>query len=936
MGYCQSGAIVTGPCQKTLLPFLFILWLLVLVSPIDAHAAGAVLVGNQTVYSAVDDNAAGQAEAFRATAAATGTVTSLSVYIDPSSRAKTLVAGLYADNGGTPGALLTQGQLASPLSGWNTIAVSSANVNGGAVYWIAVLGPAGTGIIKFRDSGATGTRSEASAQTNLAVLPATWTTGGVWASSPAAAYASAAAATQPVLSVSPSSLVFSALQGGPSPAPAPLTVTNTGSGTLNFTVGADQAWLSASPASGTAPPSQTVQVTATVTALAAGSYTGNVTLTAPGATNSPATIPVTFNVTAPNPPPPTGSDWPTVDHDSPRSSNAAGESVITPASVVNLALKWAAPLDGKVTAQPLFVGAVLAGGSTRDVIVAATAGNSVYALDAGTGAQIWRRNFGAPDGAGVIPGGFGIAAAPFVDRTAGRIYAVSQDGILRTLSLADGTDASPALTLIVDHTATNKVWGGLNLVGGNLYIGTASDGNDTIPWQGRIFRVDVSGQNPVLAGTFVVVPTASAPHGGGGVWGYGGVAVDPATGRVYAATGATDSLPEGYTPYAGSMIALGSNLDLLGYYQPTPPGCQTAQCDWDFGATPIVYQPPGCPTLVAALKKDGYLYLMKADDLAASAPPIQSLALNDAFDGPGIGGLIGIPAYWPAGNMLFVTDAGPGVNGISAGVVGLSVNPAPACNLQVAWSLSLPAVGDNQPPSEPTVANGVVFVGMANGGAVHAYNALTGAELWNSGGAIAGGATFAAPMVAAGTLYVGSWDGYSSAAGGTVRAFVVGSPPPPPPPPPTVLVGTQTVEPTRDSNPLGTAEAFQATAAASGTIGNIAIYLDASSTGTTLVAGLYTDSAGRPGTLVTQGSTTQLAAGAWNYIPVSGAMITAGTPYWIAVLGTQSGVLQVRDGSGSCRSENSQQTNLAALPATWISGKSWPTCPLSGYGSPSP
>jgi outer membrane protein assembly factor BamB len=609
--------------------------------------------------------------------------------------------------------------------------------------------------------------------------------------------------------------------------------------------------------------------------------------------------------------------------------------VITPSNVSNLALRWAAPLDGKVTAQPLFVSAVRAGGTTGDVIVAVTAANSIYALDASNGAQIWRRNFGSPDGTGVVPGGFGIEASPVFDRNSGRIYTVSGDGQLRTVSLADDTEASAAVPLISDNVATNKVWGGLNLVSGNLYMATGSDGNDTAPWRGRIFRVNVSGASPTAAGTFVVVPSISPPNGGGGIWGYGGVAVDPATGRVYAATSATDSMPETYPPYAGSMIALGANLNFLAYYQPSPPACQTAQCDWDFGATPIVFQPPGCPTLVAALKKDGYLYLMKADDLAASAPPIQALALNNAYDGPGSGGLFGVPAYWPAGNMLFVTDAGPGINGVKAGVVGMDVDPAPACTLHVGWSLSLPVVGDNQPPSEPTVANGVVFVGTANGGAVHAYNAATGAELWNSGSTITGGATFAAPMVASGALYTASCDGYTTAAAGTIRAFAVGSPPPPPPPPPTVLVGSQVILSTVDDNVLGTAEAFQTTAAASGTVGILSIYLDGSSTATTLVAGLYADSAGHPGALISQGTSSSLMAGTWNNIPIPGAIVTAGTPYWLAIFGTQSGFLRFRDGS-ICKSENSQQTNLTALPSTWVSGQTWPSCPVSGYGTMSP
>jgi hypothetical protein len=115
------------------------------------HAAGTPLAGDQTIYSFVDSNAAGHAEAFRATASASGTVTSLSVYVDSSSGGTSMVAGLYRDNGGTPGGLLAQGQLTHPAAGWNTVTVPAVNVTGGGVYWIAVLGPAGSGTLAFRD-----------------------------------------------------------------------------------------------------------------------------------------------------------------------------------------------------------------------------------------------------------------------------------------------------------------------------------------------------------------------------------------------------------------------------------------------------------------------------------------------------------------------------------------------------------------------------------------------------------------------------------------------------------------------------------------------------------------------------------------------------------------------------------------------------------------
>lgn len=913
---------------------------------IPAYAAGAVLVGQQLITSTVDYNSAGVAEAFRASASASGTVTSLSVYIDAGSTATRLIAGLYTDKSGTPGNLLAQGSLSSPVAGtWNTVPIPNTNVTAGNIYWIAILGPASSGKLQFRDSDPNGTRSETSSQGNLTSLPSTWSTGRAWNSSPVSAYGSAAAASQPILSVSPSSLVFSATQGGPDPLPASLSVDNTGAGTLSFTGSTDASWLSLSPSSGTAPPAQTVQVGATVGSLTAGSYTGSVIITAASAQGSPATVPVTLNVTSSTPPPGTGSDWLTYGHDPQRSGNAAGESVITTSSVKNLALKWSAAVDGKVTGQPLFVSAVQVGGQAQDVVVVATSNNSIYALDASTGAQLWRSNFGPPSGQGDVPGGFGISASPVIDRVSNRIYTVSDDGYLRTLNLADGTQASAAVQVITDNPGTNSVWGGLNLVAGNLYIATGSNGPDTNPWWGRIIRVNVSGAAPVVAATFKVVPSVAAPYGGGGIWGYGGVSVDPATGRVYAATGADDRTPEGYTLYSGSMIALAAGLgnpplgNPLGYYQPAVPSpCQgdPGVCDMDFGATPIIFQPAGCPTLVAAIKKDGKIYLFKADDLAASAPPLQSLALNIAYDGPGAGGLTGIPAYWPTGNMLFVTDGGPGINGINAGVVALNVSPAPVCNLQVAWSVALPAASD-QPPSSPTVANGVVFVGSGLNGSIHAYDATTGVELWNSGSAIPGGATFAAPMVASGTLFTASWNGFNAGDGGTVRAFAPGSNPPPPPPPPSnVLLGDQVIESQADYNPLGMAEAFQATASASGTVSKLSVYVDASSTATTLVAGLYADSAGHPGALIAQGSSSQLTDGAWNTVTIPGAIVTAGNPYWIAILGTQSGTLRFRDVSGGCHSETSVQSNLTSLPSSWVTGGVYSTCPLSAYGTAGP
>ncbi len=570
------------------------------------------------------------------------------------------------------------------------------------------------------------------------------------------------AALAPVLSVSSTGVYFSADQGGSNPQPSSVSVTNTGGGSLTFTTSSDSTWLTATPASGSAP--QAVQLSVNITGLAIGTYTGHVTITSAGTLGSPATVTVTLNVGV-------ATDWLTVDHDSARSGNAMDETTLTPSNVSGLQLSWSKVLDGNITAQPLFVHSILIAGQTRDVLIVGTGGNSIYALDASNGTVLWSRNFGAPTpNTWGIPDGFGIEAPPFIDRIAGRIYTVSTDGSFRTISLLDGSDVYPAMTMIA-NPVTNKVWGGLNRVGNSIYVASASNGGDVAPWRGQVYQVNVA-STPSLAGDFVVVPSIAAPNGGGGIWGYGGVSADLANGDIFASTSYDSTVSgngnENTALYSNGMIALNSNVNLLGYFQGPQPGtipCSGAPCDLDFASTPTVFQPASCPTMLAAGSKNGNLYLFREADLIASAPPLQILTLNAPNDSLGSGGVGGVAAWSPVDNMLYITTAGPGVTGVAAGVVGLKVTSG--CTLQVAWSNALG--GNDTPNSTPTIANGIVFVGQGNSGVVHAYNSQTGAQLWQSGSNYAVGATFAAPTVAGGKLYTGSWT--TLGGGGTVGAF---------------------------------------------------------------------------------------------------------------------------------------------------------------------
>lgn len=148
----------------------------------------------------------------------------------------------------------------------------------------------------------------------------------------------------------------------------------------------------------------------------------------------------------------------------------------------------------------------------------------------------------------------------------------------------------------------------------------------------------------------------------------------------------------------------------------------------------------------------------------------------------------------------------------------------------------------------------------------------------------------------------------------------------------TVLMGDQTIESQLDYNSPGTAEAFLTTATASGTADMISFYLDAKSSATQVVIGVYTDAGGHPGALLAQAATSQPTTGTWNTIALPNAVVTQGTNYWIAILGT-SGTVRFHDRSHGCTSETSSATNLTALPATWTAGSTYTDCPLSAYVS---
>ena len=109
---------------------------------------------------------------------------------------------------------------------------------------------------------------------------------------------SAAATSAATISRSPTSLSPACVQGANAVSQT-FQVWNSGSGTLSYTISDNVGWLSCNVTSGTSTGThKTVTVTYATSTLGPGTYSGTITISASGVSNSPQTIPVTLKVVA--------------------------------------------------------------------------------------------------------------------------------------------------------------------------------------------------------------------------------------------------------------------------------------------------------------------------------------------------------------------------------------------------------------------------------------------------------------------------------------------------------------------------------------------------------------------------------------------------------------------------------------------------------------
>lgn len=153
---------------------------------------------------------------------------------------------------------------------------------------------------------------------------------------------------------------------------------------------------------------------------------------------------------------------------------------------------------------------------------------------------------------------------------------------------------------------------------------------------------------------------------------------------------------------------------------------------------------------------------------------------------------------------------------------------------------------------------------------------------------------------------------------GIILAFTSASADPDP------ILGDSAVEATPDSSALGVVEANQYVASSTGTVSSLAIYVDAANAATGIALGIYSDTGCVPGSLLAQGSATEVRNAAWNFVTVPSIGLDVGRPYWIARLALSGGSLVTRVNPSVANPDRGDARRNPVLPATFDPAGSWP------------
>jgi outer membrane protein assembly factor BamB len=414
-------------------------------------------------------------------------------------------------------------------------------------------------------------------------------------------------------------------------------------------------------------------------------------------------------------------------------------------------------LPGTVDSSPLYVSRVRVRGKRRNLLIVETSYGRVLGLSATTGAVLWR--FTPSSYAGIRGSAQITQTTPVLDSSRKYVFAVTPDGRVRKLRVANGTQVrSGHWPAVVTRDATHEKTGAsLNLDGRNVLLTTGGYVGDAPPYQGKVVSVDRrSGRirhvfNSLCSNRRAIIQPSSCRSQESAIWGRAGAVVDPRTHRIY--TTSSNGPFDGVTDWGDSVLELSPGVGrLLRHFTPTNQK-ELENSDADLGSTsPALLRNPGGKRTRWLLQggKEGKLRLL-------------SLATSLHSAGRKLGGAVQTLAA-PGGENVFTAPAVLHTRSRTMAFVatfgGTTAYRLVKGRLRVAWSKS-------NAGSSPVIAGSLLWVYDPNG-ALNVYRPLTGKLVrslpapsghWNS------------PIVAGGRVYLPSGDANSHGTSGELSIY---------------------------------------------------------------------------------------------------------------------------------------------------------------------
>lgn len=415
-------------------------------------------------------------------------------------------------------------------------------------------------------------------------------------------------------------------------------------------------------------------------------------------------------------------------------------------------------VDGHVYAQPLYWRAA----SARDgQIVVATESNAVEALDATTGAVVWKRQLASPVPAAMLPCGniapVGITGTPTIDPATASVFVSANalvggrvKALVYGLALATGrvlpgwpVDVGAGLASMGFSPQAQGQRGSLTLWNGVLYVPYGGRNGDCGSYHGTVVAVRTA--------TPAIVAAWRTKALKGGIWAVGGAVV--ADDHLFVATGNTS----GTTRWGGGEAIVRFDAHLKTSDSPAdffaPKNwLELDDEDLDIGGSNPMPLDVAHQHFIVALGKDGDAYVVDRERLGGVGGQRAQAHVSSSA-------IIGGPASWTSGSAGFVVFRADATAAKCASRQGLTVIRIGArATIATAWCAALDGDGSPIVTTTDGSSNRIVWIVGAEGdNLLHGFEAANGAVVFNGGGpsdAMRGVHHMSTMLAAQGHIYV--------------------------------------------------------------------------------------------------------------------------------------------------------------------------------------